>query len=170
MPSLRSLTRTPAFTTAAVLTLGLGMGATTSIYTLLKRVVLDPLPYPHPEQLVRLTNPMPSVGHDVEWSLSTAQYFYFSQHAKTLSAIGLFREGGLNFASNAPGGEPQHVHAAEVTASMMDLLGAHAILGRLINRNDDVPGAPRVAMLFARFLAPAIRCRPIDHRHDDQAR
>ncbi len=151
MPSLRSLTRTPAFTTAAVLTLGLGMGATTSIYTLLKRVVLDPLPYPHPEQLVRLTNPMPSVGHDVEWSLSTAQYFYFSQHAKTLSAIGLFREGGLNFASNVPGAEPQHVHAAEVTASMMDLLGANAILGRLINRNDDVPGAPRVAMLSRGF-------------------
>jgi predicted permease len=151
MPSLRSLARSRAFTATAILTLALGMGATTAIFTLIKRVVLDPLPYPHQEQLVRLTNPMPAVGPNVEWSLSTAQYFYFTQHAKTLARIGLFREGGLNFASSTPGSEPQRVHAARITASMMDLLGARAMLGRIIDQNDDTPAAPPVAMLSRDF-------------------
>ena len=88
-PALRSLGRSRAFTIAAVLTLALGMGASTAIYTLLQRVVLDPLPYPRSDRLVRVKNPMPVVGPGVEWQLSTAQYFYYSQHAPALAAIGL---------------------------------------------------------------------------------
>jgi predicted permease len=150
-PTLRSLARNRAFTVAAVLTLGLGMGATTAIYTLIERVVLDPLDYPQPERLVRLKNPVPGVKAGDEWELSTAQYFYFSQHAKTLASMGLFTRGGGTFSSSAPGSEPQRVLVVAITASMFDLLGARASRGRLIDRNDDRPGAAPVIVLSHDF-------------------
>ena len=150
-PTLRSLAKNRTFTLAAVLTLGLGMGAAASIFTLLQRVVLDPLPYPHADRLVRLKNPVPGVGANEEWELSTAQYFYFSQHARTLDAVGLYSSFGASFTSAAPGSEPRRVRSSRVTWQMLDMLGARAIRGRLLTKSDDVPGAPAVAMLSAGF-------------------
>lgn len=150
-PTVRSLARNRTFTLAAVLTLGLGMGAAASIFTLLQRVVLDPLPYPHADRLVRLKNPVPGVGANEEWELSTAQYFYFSQHATTLDAVGLYSSFGATFTSATPGSEPRRVRSSRVTASMLDMLGARAIRGRLLTKSDDVPGAPHVAMLSSGF-------------------
>ena len=89
--ALRGLLRSPGFATAAVLTLALGMGASTAVFTLLKRVVLDGLPYPESGRLVRLKNQVPGVGPGEEWQMSTAQYFYFREHAKSLAEIGIYR-------------------------------------------------------------------------------
>jgi predicted permease len=147
-PAMRSLARNRAFTVAAVLTLGLGMGASTAIYTIIQRVVLDPLPYPHADRLVRLKNPVPGVGKNAEWSLSKAQFFYYGAHAPSLAAIGSFREDGMNLAAGA---EPRRVVAAAVTASMMDLLGARAVRGRVLDRADDTPGAQNVVALSYDF-------------------
>lgn len=144
----RGLLRHPAFAVAAVLTLGIGMGATGSIYTLLKRVVLDPLPFPHSARLVRLKNPVPGVEKSDEWNLSTAQYWHYRQQVPELDAIGLYVSDALNFSAT---GEPQRVQAARVTASMMDLLGARAIRGRLLQPSDDVGEAPAVTVLAYGF-------------------
>src|SRR5262249_29620123 len=138
---------------AAVLTLGIGMGATGSIYTLLKRVVLDPLPYPRAPELVRFKNPVPGVEATGEWNLSTAQYWQYRKLVPELDAIGLYSLYGLNASA---GGEPQRAQAAHVTASMMDLLGARAIRGRLLNAADDTPGAPEVAMVSYGFWRSAL--------------
>jgi len=150
---VRALGRHPGFATAAILTLGLGMGATGSIYTLLKRVVLDPLPYPAAERLVRLRNPVPGVEKSGEWNLSTAQYWHYQQLVPELDAIGLYGRYGLNAAAS---GEPRRAQAAQVTASMMNLLGAHAFQGRLLDSNDDRPGAPAVAVLAYGFWRAAL--------------
>jgi putative ABC transport system permease protein len=145
---VRRLLRTPTFTVTTVLTLALGMGATTAIYTLVQRVVLDPLPYPHADRLVRLKNPFPAVGPNVQWELSTAQYFYYAKHAPDLAAIGLYGQNGANFEAT---GTPRRVTVAGVTASALGLLGARAIIGRLIDAKDDAPGAPLVAVLSRDF-------------------
>ncbi|HEV8148762.1 MAG TPA: ABC transporter permease, partial [Gemmatimonadales bacterium] len=145
---VRGLRRHPGFATAVVLTLGIGMGATGAIYTLLRHVVLDPLPYPASERLVRLKNPVPGVEKGGEWNLSRAQFFYYRQHVPELESIGLYRLEGVNAAVS---GEARRAHAAMVTASMLKLLGAKAIKGRLFGEPDDVPGAPAVAILSYGF-------------------
>ena len=149
-PALRSLARSRTFTVTAVLTLALGMGAATAIYTLLDRVVLAPLPYPQASRLVRLKNPAPGVGADVQWELSTAQYVYFAQHASTLSSVGLY-DFDSGILSN-PGGQPaQRVQIVLVTASVFNLVGASAERGRMIDARDDTPGTAAVAMISDGF-------------------
>ncbi len=141
---IRALRRHPGFAIAAVLTLGIGMGAVGSIYTLIQRVVLSPLPYPEPERLVRLKNPVPGVEKGQEWDLSPAQYFYYRSQVPELAEVGTYRIGGGNLTA---GGEPRRVQTVGVTASMMGLVGARAIRGRLLTAEDDQPGAPTVVML-----------------------
>jgi len=141
---IRGLRRHPGFAIAAVLTLGIGMGAVGSIYTVLERVVLHPLPYPEPDRLVRLMNPVPGVEKGQEWNLSTAQYFYYSAHLAGIESIGLYRTNGANLET---GGESRRIQTAGVTRSMMTLLGARAIRGRLFSEADDQPGAPTTTVL-----------------------
>src|SRR5688500_7835834 len=75
--SLRGLVRAPGFTFIALITLALGIGATTAVYTLLKAVVLDPMPYPDPDRLMVLTHAVPGVGENAEWGLATATYLHY---------------------------------------------------------------------------------------------
>jgi predicted permease len=142
--AVRGLLRTPGFTLVAVGTLALGLGGSAAIYTLLQRVVLDPLPYPGPDQLVKLQNRVPGVAPDQTWRMSTAQYVYFTEHARSFGAIGLYRGYGANI--NTPEG-PQRAYGRIVTASVFPMLGARTRLGRLIGSEDDVPGGPNVAVL-----------------------
>ncbi|GMV07106.1 MAG: hypothetical protein AMXMBFR53_33810 [Gemmatimonadota bacterium] len=144
----RGMRRAPGFTVVAVATLALGLGGSAAIFTLLDRVVLSPLPYPDPERLVRLENQVPGVGPAEVWSLSTAQWVHFTDHASTLESVGLYRFGGGNVMT-ASG--PQRVRSMGVTPSMMDLLGARASLGRVLAPADGEPGAPRVALLSRGF-------------------
>jgi len=141
--ALRGLRHRPGYALAALLALGIGLGATGSIATLLQRVVLDPLPYPASDRLVRLKNPVPGVERGSEWNLSTAQYFYYRQRAPELATLGLYQLEGMNAAAD----QPRRVHAAVVTASVLDLVGARAVEGRLLSAQDDAPGAPDVVMV-----------------------
>jgi predicted permease len=146
--ALRGMRRSLGFTVVAVATLALGLGGSAALYTLLDRVVLQPLPYPLPERLVRLNNQVPGVGPNEVWSLSTAQWVYFTDHASTLESVGLYRGNGGNVMT---GNGPQRVRSVAVTASMMDLLGARAVVGRLISPDDDMPSANSVAVLSEGF-------------------
>jgi len=146
--ALRGMRRAPGFTAVAVGTLALGLGGSAALYTLLDRVVIQPLPYPGAERLVRLNNQVPGVGANEVWSLSTAQWVYFTDHASTLESVGLYRGSGGNVMT--PTG-PQRVRSVAVTASMMDLLGARAVVGRTLSADDDTPAAPRVGVLSRGF-------------------
>ena len=155
--ALRGLRRTPGFTAVSVITLAVGIGGSAANYTLLDRVVLDPLPYPDPERLVRLGNQVPGVGPDEVWNLSTAQYVFFTDNAETLESVGLYRSDGGNIMT-ASG--PQRARSVMVTASIMSMLGARAHVGRTISADDDRPSAPAVAMLSHAFWTRTMGADP----------
>ncbi|HYK09225.1 MAG TPA: ABC transporter permease, partial [Gemmatimonadales bacterium] len=146
--AVRGLRRAPGFTIAAVATLALGLGASTAVFTILKRVVLDPLPYPQADRLVRLKNQVPGVAPDAEWDMSTAQYFYFGQHARTLAGLGIFQTGDANV---TVAGTPGRARVVFSNAGLLDILGARAALGRLYGDSDDTPNAPSTAVLSYGF-------------------
>ncbi len=155
--ALRGLTRARGFTVVAVLTLALGLGGSAAVYSLLDRVVLDPLPYPDADRLVQLRNQVPGVGPDERWSLSTAQWAHFTDHARTLESVGLYLPMGGNLVT-AEG--PRRARGVRVTESMMGLLGARAVRGRVLLPADDEPGAPRVAVLSHAFWTDVLGADP----------
>ena len=146
--SARALRRDPAFATVAILVFAVGMGATTAIFTLVQRVVIDPLDYPEAERLIRINNPVPGLGPNTEWQLSLAQLEHYRDNARTLDAMAVFGRGGANV--QAPGGA-QRVELATVQPSLLGMLGARAERGRLIEARDAEAGAPAVAMLSHGF-------------------
>ena len=155
--ALRGLGRAPGFTAVTVLTLAVGIGGAAAIYTLLDRVVIDPLPYPEADRLVRLENRVPAVSPDEMWQLSTAQWVHYSDRAQTLEEVGLFRPMGGNV-TTASGAV--RVRGVRVTASTVRMLGAQARLGRVIDDGDDTPEAPQVVMLSHDFWSSALGADP----------
>lgn len=142
--ALRSLARSPAFAVMAVLTLALGIGATTALYSVVDAVVLRPLPYEAPEALVWVDSPVPGVTPEARWGMSEAGYFHVNWEARSFTALGAFF---LESGSLATDEGAVRVDAAYASASLMDVLHARPALGRLITRDGDVPGAPRIAVL-----------------------
>ncbi len=142
--ALRSLSRTPAFTLMAVLTLALGLGATTALYSVVDAVMLRPLPYAEPEQLVLLDSPVPGFAADAPWDLSEAGFFLFTRQARGFASLGALdaRNGSLATDTGA-----LRVDVAWVSAGLMEVLRARPALGRLITPDLDAPSAPRSAVL-----------------------
>ena len=87
--ALRAFARNPAFTITAAVTLALGVGANTAVFSVVDRVLLRPLPYPESENLVMVTHPVSGYGSG-EWGLSQAGYFYFKQNSQLLSDFGVY--------------------------------------------------------------------------------
>src|SRR5690606_32567062 len=83
----RTLLRNPGFTLVSALTLSIGLAGATAVYAVLERVVLDPLPYPHVDRLVRLRSQVPGLAPDAEWDLSPGQFFFIARESRTLNAI-----------------------------------------------------------------------------------
>jgi putative ABC transport system permease protein len=147
----RVLLRTPTFTVIALATLALGIGATTAIYTVLEGVLLRPLPYARPNELVSVMHPttVPGSGEG-KWGLASIGYFHFRQNSRTLADIGVYRTSSLSVAD--PGREAIEVRLSQVTSSIFDVLGARPYLGRLITPEDDRPGGRlSVAVLSYEF-------------------
>ncbi|QSQ21409.1 ABC transporter permease [Pyxidicoccus parkwayensis] len=142
--ALRSLARSPSFAVVAVLTLALGLGATTALYSVVDAVVLRPLPYDAPEQLVWLDSAVPGVAPDARWGLSEAGYLHFAREARGLASVGAFEVDNGSFATSDGA---LRVDVATVTASVMDVLRARPALGSLITPETDTPDARRVAVL-----------------------
>lgn len=142
--ALRSLSRSPSFAWMAVLTLALGLGATTALYSVVDAVVLRPLPYAAPEQLVWLDSPVPRLGPDATWDLSEAGFHHFAREVRAFASLGAFDQ--YNGSLAADDGATR-VDVATVSAGMMDVLRARPALGRLITPDVDTPGSPRVVVL-----------------------
>lgn len=142
--SLRGLMRAPLFAIVAVITLALGIGASTAVYTLLKAVVLDPLPYPSADRLVLIDHEVPGLGPGKAWGLSSASYFHFRERMRTADQVAAF---WVNSANLRAEGEAIRGTGVWVSANLLDLLGARPALGRLLTESDDHSNAPRVAVL-----------------------
>ena len=143
--ALRTLARTPGFSVLAIITLSLGIGATAAIFSVLDSVVLRPLPFARPDELVALKHPAVIPGSGASnWGLSAAGYHYIRAQSQTLADVGVFITFETTFIHNA---DAERVPAARVSASLVNMLGLNASLGRTIMPSDDQPNAEPVVVL-----------------------
>jgi predicted permease len=140
---LRRLRRSPLFALVTLLTLAIGIGANTAIFSVLDGVLLKPLPYPKAEQLISVDYKAPGVNLE---HTGEAPFFYFisREQNRTLQDIGMWQFDSIAVTGGA---SPQQVDAIDVTDGVLPTLGVQPFLGRLFNRADDSPGAPRTAIL-----------------------
>jgi len=144
--AVRSLGRTPNFTMAALGCLALGIGATSAIFSIVNAVVLRPLPYPEANRLVRIYTEFPTFpnGGLHKFWVSDAEVFDLQKSAKSFDLIGASQSSGVNL-----GGlhQPTRVSATFVSAEIPRMLDIQPLMGHLISKRDDAPGAPPVLML-----------------------
>ena len=141
--ALRALRKSPAFAAAAVLTLALGIGANSAIFSVLNAVVLRPLPYSEPEQLVRVASKFPTLGFEKFW-ISPPEYMELGERSRSYASLGGYRTG----MSSVGGGEtPIRAPSAVATASLFETLGVAAQLGRPFNAAEDVPNGENVVTI-----------------------
>ncbi len=142
--AIRTLLRQPSFTLIAVLTLALGLGATAAIYTVVDGVVLDPLPYPEPEQLVWVDHPVPSYGEG-HWGLSEAGWFALRDGNETLDGLAVYETPSFILSGE---GVSEEVDAARVSSNLFEVLGGRAALGRLFTEEDMESGELRGVLSY----------------------
>ncbi len=142
--AVRMMLKNPGFTVAAVLCLMLGIGATTGIFTVVNAVLLQPLPYSHPEQLVRVYTEFPAFpngGLHRFWT-SGPEFLELRRDTHSWASLDAWITGGANLAGKT---QPVRVTAANVSGGLLESLAVAPVAGRLISPSDDVPGAPVVA-------------------------
>jgi predicted permease len=154
--ALRQFLKTPGFTITAILTLALGIGATTAIFTLIHAVLLKSLPVARPSELIRIgdnENCCINGGMQDDWSLfSTEQYREFRDHTPGFASLAAFQAGRYQIGVRRQGSD----HASEpfgaefVSGNAFDTFGISAWMGRLLRASDDVKGAPPVAVISYR--------------------
>jgi putative ABC transport system permease protein len=139
---LRQLRRSPGFTATAIAALALGIGTTTAIFSVISTVLLQPLPYPHPNRIVRLAVRSPQGKGYV---LSIPLFMAISQAKRTLQDFALYETGlGINLTG---GGRPQQVQGIQPTANYFKVFGAPFAVGRPFTSEDDRPHGPHVAVI-----------------------
>jgi predicted permease len=139
--AIRLLARAPGFTVAAVATLALGIGANTAIFSLIKAVLITPLPYADPERLVMIWNA--SAGSGRTW-LSAQEIVSYRDDAASFAQLGAYIDGDANITGE---GEPERVRAAIVTGELFETLGVSPLLGRALQPFDSQPGAAATVVL-----------------------
>lgn len=143
--ALRQLRRHRSFAVVAALTLALGIGATTTLFTVLNAVVLTPLPFPHSERLVDIY----TTWHGDPGAVSIGDYFVIKETSRTLESVAARMGATFNLADE---GEPERVVGARVTASYFNVLGTPAKLGRVFTEAEDAPGQPKMALISERLF------------------
>ncbi|HEY1677849.1 MAG TPA: ABC transporter permease [Candidatus Sulfotelmatobacter sp.] len=141
--ALRSLAKNPWFALVSVLSLAIGIGANTSIFSVANALLLRPLPYEDPGRLVILWNRSPGLGIAQDW-FSTAQYFDIKNGHSGFEQVAIAIGGTYNLTGS---GEPERVGAIRVSSNLLPMLGARPALGRLLTREEDSPGLPATAVL-----------------------
>lgn len=145
--AVRTMRRTPGLTATVVVTLALGIGATTAIFTVVNGVLLRPLPYADPGRLVYITSKLLHVEMDDIFSY-TQDYSAWRKYNRTLSEIA----GYMRFQANLAGREgAERVNCGLATASLFSLLEVHPALGRTFRPDEDRPGGEDVAVLTDEF-------------------
>ncbi len=142
--SLRQLARQPGFTLLVVITLAIGIGANAAIFSVLKGLILQPLPYPQPDRVVAIWET--PVGERYYQPFSSPDYFDMREQNGSFEEFGLYRLDWVNLAGE---GEAVRVPGVRCTASVLRALGVSPALGRLFTDDEEIEGAHRVAILGA---------------------
>src|ERR1700716_1925758 len=141
--ALRQLLKNPGFTAVAVLTLALGIGANTAIFSVVNGVLLKPLPYPEPDRLLMLWEKQ--LSDSTLGTVAPANFYDWREQTQSfdkMAAIDSYPDFILNGS-----GEPQRLTGAAVSADFFSLLGVHMALGRDFRSEEDRPGYNRVVIL-----------------------
>ena len=141
--ALRGLRRAPAFTAAALLTLALGIGSATAIFSVAYGVLLRPLPYADPDRLMEISVNL-SGTNAVFGSLSAPEYMDLLKGTRSFANVGAWVPRSRTLGGD---GNPERVPGASATASLFTLLGARPVAGRLFTPEEDLPGAPLVMLI-----------------------
>jgi predicted permease len=142
--AVRAFARSPGFTLAAVLSLAIGVGANTAIFSVANALLLRPLPYADPERLVILWNRSPGLGITEDW-FSTAQYFDVKTGHQGFEQVAIAIGGNYNLTGDS--GEPERIGTIRVSSNLLPMLGVRAAAGRLFVAEDDIPGTSGTAVL-----------------------
>ena len=139
----RVLRKSPAFTIVSVLTLALGVGASTALFSVVDTVLLRPLPYREPDQLLTVTETLPAMGTD-EIGVAPGEYQDYRAQNRSFSHVAAYEREGFNLTG---AGQPLRVNAAKISASTFPLLGVSPWLGRPFTEDEDRSGAAKVVVL-----------------------
>jgi predicted permease len=140
--ALRSLRRQPGFTLITVLTLALGIGANTAVFSVVNGVVLRPLGYPEPERLMYVTSQFPGLGFNQFW-ISLPEFLEYRDRNQAFETVGAYSVGAVNLNANPP----SRPVSAVVTAELFPALGVKPLTGRWFTIEDSVPNAEPVTIL-----------------------
>ena len=141
--SVRGFLRTPGFSALAILTLALGIGANSAIFSVVNGVILKPLAYPEPERLVMITSQFPTMGFDRFW-MDPPEYFDFKENNQSFEAVGAYNVSAANLSA---GEHPSRVTALFVTADLFDALAVRPFRGRTLEPDDNLATTERVVVL-----------------------
>jgi len=139
----RMLRKNPAFTLIAVLTLALGIGANTALFSVVNGVLLNPLPYPHPEQLVTIHESKPNFDRG---SISYPNFRDWQKNNRTFASMAIARGYGYSLTGL---GDAEQVRARFISSDFFPLLGVNPVLGRNFSPGEDEIGAAPIAMISA---------------------
>src|SRR5579884_3254533 len=148
--SLRMMGRTPMFTAAALLTLAIGIGANTAVFSVLNSVLLRPLRYPNAEELVVLHQDAPGAAGLANaadgLALSPSMYFTYAERSRTFQALGVWISGTANVTGLA---EPEQVRTVSVSEGVLQALEDPPSAGRWLLAADQIPEAPPASLSFS---------------------
>ncbi|HEY1946795.1 MAG TPA: ABC transporter permease [Bryobacteraceae bacterium] len=139
--AFRQLVKSPAFTIVAILTIALGIGADTAIFSVVNGVLINPLPYPNADRLVVLYEELPNFK---DGSISYPNFLDWQRMNGSFSALAAYRPSGYNLSGE---GVPEHLHGEMVSAGFFEILGINPVVGRTFNKDEDRRGAAPTVMI-----------------------
>lgn len=147
--ALRQLRKAPGFTFTAVLTLAFGIGATTAIFSIVEGVLLRPLPFPHPQQLVVLSDVLDGAKFGTptnEAGVTAPEIPVYEQNTRSFTALGAYRQTGWELTG---AGAPAMINAARLTASIFRVLQVSPLMGRVFTPQEDANHAQVAVISYA---------------------
>src|SRR5208282_3010820 len=134
----RRLAHAPLFTAITLITLAAGVGGNTVVFSVLESVLLKPLPYPRPNELIGVWHTAPGINVPI-LNMAPSHYFIYREQNQSFQDIGVYEGDSVSITGVA---EPEQVDSLLVTDGTLPLLGIPPMLGRLFTHEDDSPGAP----------------------------
>jgi predicted permease len=150
----RVLAKSPGFSLIAILTLALGIGANTAIFSVVNGVLLNPLPFHKPQQLVSMFQEIPNFKNG---SISYPNFVDWRRMNTTFAAMAAYRSTGFNLAGN---GEPERLHGEMISADFFEILGVNPLIGRTFSHDEDRLGANPTVMITEGLWRRKFGARP----------
>src|SRR5439155_6030174 len=154
--AFRMLRKQPGFSAIAILTLALGIGANTAIFSIVNAVLLQPLPYPHADRIMVLNE---SSGPGQDYSVALPDYFDWRNDNTVFEHLAATHKESRNL-SGIPGREPERISCASVTRNFFNIIGLPPEIGRTFSENEDKVGAPPVVVLSDRLWRRVFNADP----------